>query len=606
MKTNQFLPTEQRQIQVALTEMFGEQNQLFFDDITPLLTRRELVGGEVLFKQGDVGNSMFVVLNGRLQVVEHLTNDPTEGGQSYRILGEMVRGEIVGEMALLTNEPRSASVVALRDTFLVEIPKLVFEEVAFRYPQAFLFLTQKIIQRLKRKEITHIKKMQIVVIVPLQAHLSANFITKYLQSEFPKNTTLSILNQDFESQKSPQIFTHHLNDLTKQYDFLLLEGHFLPDEWTQKALRQADLILWVADAKALPNKSPTEQWFYDLPREYNYHTQQHLILLQTQGKNPKNTEKWLALRPDIALHHHIRPYEEKDWARLARFVSGTAVGWVLAGGGARGFAHLGVFKALTEGGIPLDLVGGTSMGAIMGGIFAQLRPFEEMFELSRQVAKQNPTNGDLNPLPFISLLRGKKLNKILKHTFEDTHIEDLWLNLFCMSSSLTRACEVVHRRGVVREAIGASSAIPGIFPPSVQGNELLVDGGLFNNFPADVMRRMGVGKVLGVDMLTEQNFTVEIGNSLKNNRLPNGWEFLKANFWRQKKYQMPNLLSILARSSLLYSEQRNRELVKETDFYLPLDMGNIGLLDWYRFEEIFEKGYQQTKNWLSQNDLNLK
>jgi NTE family protein len=517
----------------------------------------------------------------------------------------MVRGELVGEMALLTNEPRSASVVALRDTLLVEIPKIIFEEVAFRYPQAFLFLTQKIIQRLKRKEFTQIKKTQIIVIVPLQAHLKFDSITKYLQYELPKNTTSTVLAQDFEHNESSEVFTHHLNDLTQNYDFLLLEGHFLPDEWTQKALRQADLILWVADAKASSDKSPTEQWFHALPREYDYNTKQHLILLQTQGKMPQNTSKWLTPRPNIALHHHIRPYEASDWARLARFVSGTAVGWVLAGGGARGFAHLGVFKALTEGGVPLDLVGGTSMGAIMGGIFAQLRTFDDMLALSRQVAKQNPTSGDLNPLPFISLLRGKKLHKILKHTFGDMHIEDLWLNLFCVSSSLSRACEVVHRRGILHEVIKASSAIPGIFPPVIHKNELLVDGGIFNNFPADVMRRMGVGKVLGIDMLTEQSFTLEVGKSLKNNALPNGWDFLKASFWRQKKHQTPNLLSILARSSLLYSEQRNRDLIKETDYYIPLDMGNIGLLDWYRFEEIFEKGYQQTKTWLNQHDLDL-
>ena len=163
---------------------------------------------------------------------------------------------------------------------------------------------------------------------------------------------------------------------------------------------------------------------------------------------PRGTARWLEQR-DFDRHYHVRADEPGDLARLARVLTGNAVGLVLGGGGARGFAHIGVLRALRELGVPVDLVGGTSIGAIIGAQIATGLGASEIQEAGREQSTSlfDPT------LPIVSLSSGRRLGARLLDTFGGLEIEDLPIPFFCVSTNLTEASEVIHRRGALTSAI---------------------------------------------------------------------------------------------------------------------------------------------------------
>ena len=218
---------------------------------------------------------------------------------------------------------------------------------------------------------------------------------------------------------------------------------------------------------------------------------EELVLLHPgTAQRPSGTAGWLAKR-DLHAHHHVRLGDQTHMQRLARRLAGRALGLVLSGGGARGFAHVGVLRAMEELGIEIDLIGGTSMGALVGGQYARGLGLHESLELNRRFA--NPKQLFDYTLPLTSLMASRKLTRVMMGTYGDVRIEDLWRPFFCVSSNLTRAEAIIHRSGPLWEAVRASIAIPGIFTPILRGGDVLVDGGVMNNFPVDVMVRLCEG-----------------------------------------------------------------------------------------------------------------
>src|SRR5262249_17605392 len=161
-----------------------------------------------------------------------------------------------------------------------------------------------------------------------------------------------------------------------------------------------------------------------------------LLLLHPSG-GAQNLPEHFAVRSGVfESHHHVRSGNIADIQRLSRFIAGRAVGIVLAGGGARGFAHIGILKALMESGVPFDHLGGTSMGAIIAAGMAAEWTIEELTERVRAAfVEVNPLSD--YTLPLIALVRGKKVSNLLRENFGDVRIEELPKPFFCVSSDLT-------------------------------------------------------------------------------------------------------------------------------------------------------------------------
>jgi len=585
--SNRFL---ENRLRTAIFERFGDLEPAALQAVASLFDWVEVPGGRHLFRQGDDGDSMYVLASGRLQVLLRRTSGVVE------TLDHITPGETVGEMALITGEPRTADIVAMRDSVLARLSKANFEVLAEQYPRVLMHISRNIIERLQNRNKTKQAPKRIINIclLPITGGANAQATARQICSSLTAHGSVLLLDSDYVNQalRRPNIANavrderagyHDLASWIEEQESSHRFVVYLPDpgdtEWTRRCLRQADEILLLADAHAPPDLHLFERQYLRGDKRITS-AGQRLVLLHPPGEaSPKGTRAWLAKR-DLLFYHHLKTDGKQGFDRLARFLSGNAIGLVFSGGAAKGFAHIGVYRALQEAGIVVDIIGGTSIGAVMGAMAAQGWSGEEMRSHCRRVFRTNPTS-DFNWIPWISIFKGKKLNRLLRENFGDQQIEDCWLNFFCVSCNLTKIHPHVHRSGGLLDAIRASISIPGVFPPHEFQNDLHVDGGVFNNLPVDVMSQSGVGTMIAVDLQTY--------------RAHDGSE----HWGGSGKRRLPNLLFVVMESTMLSGRRRTMDNKKEVDLYFNPPLRGFSLIDWGKFEIIENIGYIHAKEVLA-------
>jgi predicted acylesterase/phospholipase RssA len=306
---------------------------------------------------------------------------------------------------------------------------------------------------------------------------------------------------------------------------------------------------------------------------------------------PAGTARWLAGRSADGCIH-VRDGRAADYARLARILTGRAIAVVLSGGGAKGFAHIGVLRALEERGIPVDMIGGTSMGSIIAAAYAMgISPDEITATSKRLFARYRPFKE--YTLPLVSVLRGRRLDRMLQEQLGPTQIEDLWIGYVCVSADLTAAEARVHTSGSLFTAVRASISIPGILPPVVVGDRLLVDGGVVNNLPGDVMRSLSRGTLIGVDVAPQRD--VEVPGGLAS--YPSSWQVLWSRIWPfGTRSKIPAIPQILFRTTMLGSIHRINTVKAITDFYLRPPVEEFGMLEFDAIDRIVDAGYRYARD----------
>ena len=580
-----------------LATVFGELDTQALDLLREHLRWVEVAGGQTLMAQGEPGDSMYISVSGRLRAYV-----AQEDG-SPRMVREMSRGQVVGEMSLFNDEPRSATVIAIRDSVLVRLDKPQFQALIAQSAQISVALTRQIIRRLKTEHQPRPFAAPVTIgLLPITGSVSSLGFAQDLAAQLQAfgrvrvldgNTVAAELGEAVDDRAEMNRRTSLLLDeIEAAHDFVLLLADDSPTDWTRRCSRHSDELLLLANAGEPPLVHATETECL-VNRPARTEAAEILVLLHApELLCPSGTAQWLARRP-VTDHLHIRPGLARDMARLARFEARTGVGLVLAGGGARGFAHLGVLRALQEQGIEIDFVGGTSMGSLMGLLVASDRPLPELMKLTREVFRGNPT-GDFNLIPLVSLIKGRRMRTMLSEAVrtllgDDADIEDLWKNYFCVATNYSQAREDALRSGKLRQAVLASIAIPGAFPPVVRDGDLLCDGGTFNNFPVDAMRaRRGVGTVIGVDLSLGKPRRIEF------DEVPGTWTLLRDRLRPRKarRYRMPSLMNYLLNVTILYSVSRRAAAKLMTDIYFNPPLERVGLLDWGRFDQIVKQGYE--------------
>lgn len=588
--------------------LLSQHLRTFLGDIEPAamallrdrLTWVEIAGGQTLIEQGAPGDSMYISVSGRLRAY---VND--EDGVP-RMVREMGRGQIIGEMSLYTDEPRSASVVAIRDSVLVRLEKAHFAELLASSSQVSMALTRQIIRRLQTQHDRNPVPLPVTItLLGVSDGIDLlGFAAKLAAPLSGKGRVIVIDSSALDAALGPgaangqasdaalnRRISMHLDDIESEHEFVLLLGDATPSEWTRRCCRHGDELLLLADATQVPVLHPIEtDWLRHRPPRAE--AAEILVLLHpADTRCPRGTSAWLARRP-VTEHVHIRPELERDMARLARIESRSAVGLVLAGGGARGFAHLGVYRAMQERGIEVDFVGGTSIGAVMAALVATDQPLEQAMDITRRSFKVNPT-GDFNWLPLLSLISGRRLARLIAQALHDllgfsADIEDLWKNYYCIATNYSQAREQALRHGSLPKALQASTAIPGALPPTILDGDLLCDGGTFNNFPVDVMRNLrGVGTVIGVDLNFKKSRRMTFDD------VPGTWALLcdRLRPRHKRRYKLPTMASYLMNVTILYSMSRQRHAKAMTDLYFNPPLDRVGLLEWKRFDQIVQQGY---------------
>jgi NTE family protein len=563
---------------------------LSFEEATELAkeaVQREIKAGEVLVKRGDVGEHLYIVVAGRFRVY---LDDPVERESK---IDDVLSGEVIGELALITGDRRAATIHAVRDSLILVVTKSSFERVTAQCPRLLVEIARAEIERLHR--VQHTKKSsrqpsEAIALLPAGGNLGVleAFAGRLVQSLSRFGPVLHVKSdQNFDSDSSAK--------LEQDYRFILYQADAFLNPWNSRCVRQADRVIFVADGNADPGLNSVESEFdqtcgtYASPRR-------DLVLLQT-SRERASAIPWLQFR-SVDMHHHVRKENQEDFARLTRFVAGEATGLVLSGGGARGFAHIGVVQALIEAGIPIDIVGGTSMGALIAAMIAFEMSPEQMRQACRKIFVERGI-WDLT-LPIVALVAAKRITLSLQELFHDTQIENLTRNNFCVTTNLSRGDVCVHQRGSLVHWVKASLSIPGIAPPVICNGDLLYDGGILNNLPVDIMRRLGPGRVIAVNV-----------GSLFDARLVNvpseacsAWKILsnKMNPFAER-IRYPDIFHVLYRSSMLNCLRST--VVAQTKASLVIDpqVSQFGLFEWKAIDQIIEAGLHRTRDLLAKSSL---
>jgi CRP-like cAMP-binding protein len=375
-----------QQLRAVLPRLFGNLDCAMTDQIESHTEWVHLKSGEMLYRQGEEGNSFCIVINGRLAAMVK-GKDGIE-----RKVGDITPGECVGEMSMLTGESRTAGILAMRDTELILFSKEAFRQIIKLYPQIMMSITQLITSRLSRVLSSQNAECTVtnIAIVPIHAELSVkDFSRQLIEALSPHGSTLYLNQKRIDKflgiRGSAQTTADNpyninlegwLDQQETNHRFVIYEADFYNSPWSERCLRQSDFIFVLADEE----KSPS------LGRHRHYlekHNQESaipysLVLChQNREKLPVNTGKWKSLL-SFDNHHHVVSNCRKDFERLARFLTGQTFGLVLGGGGARGLAHIGVLRALEEAEIPVDIICGTSIGAVISSLYAMGYSIEEL------------------------------------------------------------------------------------------------------------------------------------------------------------------------------------------------------------------------------------
>jgi NTE family protein len=565
--------TRRSDLSVVLGELplFKGLDYAFLREIALAAQWLSLPGGAPLFCAGDPSDALYVVLSGCLGVF-------VPGERRNRgFLGRVAAGDTVGEMGLISGRPRNAHVVALRDTELARLPAEEFDRLFRQHPEAILRIARLTVDRLESSQTNRSPRTlgaRTFTVLPQSLEVDGGgFATELVKALSAFGRAELVWNVRAGSHTS-----NWFHRIEAANDYVVYVGEATPGRWSNLCVRQADALLLLARAD-----SAAGTWAaLAKPQEPTMARQRAELIVMHDGELVRHAaSRWLGDLAGVA-HHHVTC--KADITRIARLLTGRGVGLVLSGGGARGFAHIGIVKALREAGIPIDLVGGTSMGAILGAGVAQCWSVEELTERFRESFVDAKPLRDYT-LPFVSLVSGRKVTRLLQRAFGDVTIEDLPLEFFCVSSNLTSGHSEVHRRGELWRWLRASIAIPGVLPPVVHKGEILVDGGTMNNLPVDAMRELGRGPVIGSDVGADRAFTTDLDDV----DVPMPWQIMR---WFREKRHRPNIFQILWRAGMVNATAVTVAHREKTDLLLQPPLAQIDMLNWKGFERAIATGYE--------------
>jgi predicted acylesterase/phospholipase RssA len=522
-------------------------------------------------------------------------------------------------MALLTGAPRSATVYAVRDTDVACIEADDFLWLMEHRPTSLRAISRVMADRLQRHSHVHLpqhRRGTCTAIVALDPSVSLEHLGLQIVARLATMGSVAVLaSSDVDgalghatiAQSADEAPTYlrlsrWLHEREENYRFVLYLADPTWTRWTERCVRQADRILFVANASASSERGEIESRLTDHWQRIRAPRQDLLLLHPADQDRPRGTARWLEGR-DIGMVHHVRHDYAPDLERLARVIGDRAVGLVFGGGGARGFAHLGVLRAMEELGIPVDMIGGSSIGAPVAAPTAQGMDAAAALET---VAHHFRSLLDYT-LPVASILAGHKISASIELGAGGWDIEDLWLPFFCVTTNLTTGASMTHRRGDLARAMRASVSIPGVLPPVAQGSDLLVDGGVLNNLPIDVMRELNpAGPVIAVDVLPQRGprARAEFGLGVS------GWGLAMNRLlpWRLSP-QVPRLGLTIMRSMFVGSDPARTQMLRDglVDLYLNIKASGIGLLQFDKVEKVANIGYEASleplREWLESGGL---
>lgn len=556
--------------------------------LLPQFEKIELKKGQFLFRQGDEPEFLYILLEGKL--IAYL-----EGalGKS-KVIGAINPIETVGELGALSGELRTLSIEVVTNSILLKVKNSLFKELCQEFPPILEEVTKLLVER-------SIKTIKLMAFEKISRTVSVIFpITQKYNPESLKSKISHNINDEELFIQSDGISTEEIITLIRRAESENKHMIIFMQTWN------IDIFEYFRDklVTLFTVAHEDEKVFFN---EFNKHifnslSQYENIRLELVLFHPENsthilnTRKWLQVA-NFALHHHIRKGNASDFKRFIRFLTGKACVLVLGGGGVKGLAHLGVIKALTDQKVPIDAIGGTSIGAAIGACYAATLSYKKTLGYVNKLKNAGIRSVSYTNVtwPVVSIYSSTPGTKAIIEVFENACIEDLLIPYFAISSNLNTNSEEIHRSGLVWEAVRSSVAIPGIFPPVVFNGQLLVDGGLLNNLPVEIMREF-VG----------QNHLIIASSLSKRNQRNDDYNFSPALslrdvlLWKTGfSYQdnvYPHFFEMFLDSLLLGSYASELKNCRQVDILIKPDLADFKILTYSEESEeiLITAGYNET------------
>ena len=557
------------------------------------LVRQDLVRGQLLVAQGGPSDSFFLVLHGALAVRKTGYLEP---------IAELRAGELVGEIGFFADVPRTADVIAIRDTSVLALTRPAYQKLVEEAPAIVEALLAALARRFARETAR---------IAPFPSSPKARTVAlidgglEPVPEVFDRRMREGLAATDAEIIDAARLnamfpgraldaheVTEWLNRLEHTAPLVVYLGGRDASPWARKAIRQADMVVFACRGEAPPGVLTEIEAF-----ACNVHPVAARRLVRVHDKRSgevSGTAAWLARLPAF-MHHHVALEDQIDIDSLVRFLCGRALGFVAAGGGSFGTAHVGIYRAFRERGVMFDIFVGTSVGSAMVAGFAKNleaehleRGTHEIFVRSRSFRR--PT------WPRYSLLDHKAFDRALADQYgSDCRIEDCWRPFAAVATNLSTHNLELIRTGPLWQAVRASSAIPGLLPPFyTPEGAMLVDGCLIDNVPLTSMHQLKSGPNLVVhfgDPAAEM-FDVDYA------ALPGRFELIAAMLTPFRKKLLPaapSAVNVLWRSLVAHQRYDTLPVGPFDTVMRPPSPDGVDVTDFDRHTEIFEMSYRWAK-----------
>ncbi|GAA0488654.1 patatin-like phospholipase family protein [Parasphingorhabdus litoris] len=570
---------------LARHALFDGVSEAALDALESVSTLKPVSGGENLVMQGDDADALYFVESGRFRVVVN----------KVHIVAHIEAGEAVGELAFFAGGKRTADVIATRDSVVLEVSRKAFDEIAHDHPeltQAMLKLvSERLVVATARTASVSTGTPRVIALLPAGTSQLPDGLLSRLAAAFEAvvkdDTPIIAVDQGTSEASDGAAYQAWLAEQEAMGAYVLIDGSG-SSEWSEQVCRNADALVMVANLTGqpgaidpVPNESEQSAMRWIAPQQRTL-----LVVRKTQGHPIAGTAAFIDPR-EPKLHHHMANDSDADFAKVARFLTGRAIGLVLAGGGALGCAHLGVVQALRQADIPIDFIGGASAGAAMGGAIARGMSVEETLDQMEAMFIKAKAMRRLT-LPLYSLLDPTVFDAELRERYGTKDIADQPINFFGVSTNLSTNGLHIHRRGPLWECVRASGSLPTILPPFIDSDgNILVDGGVLDNVPVKVMHGLKTGP----------NIVVSLGDpdeiwrtEVEYEDIRGRWTLMKDVLLRKKREaEFPSIVEIMSRSMVVASRMASKEMLGDEDILVnPPIIPDMQILDWHLGRELAE------------------
>lgn len=585
--------------QLSVVEAFANLSDAELEQLESLLQVQRVSRGEILLRQGELADTLYLVLFGRFQV---------KVAERAAAIAEIGAGKPIGEIGFFAGGLRTATVVAVRDSLVLRLKREDFEALCARVPDIWATITATLASRLAQmttaEQAMEMSRPRTIAICHAGEKPLSDDVLERLKSVFLRRSrcyflSSSALKARFKTdQPADDDVTRWLNEEEAKLDYLVFVADQELTDWSARAIRQGDLVLFLGMHGPQPEAGPVplnplERFCQGIHEPAS----QRLVLVHEAGRTISGTDRWLANRP-VAMHHHVAAGSLGDYERLFRFINGDATGLVACGGGAFCAAHVGVFKALLESGLEFDIMGGTSGGAAMAGALAL---GVEPDEIDRRTHDIFVVNGALRRAtwPRYSLLDHTVFDRCLAEHYTEALIEDLRVPYFAMSTNLSGNGLHCHRTGSLWRAIRASSAIPGLLPPVYTSDgDALVDGSLLDNVPVRQMCQLKQGPNVIINFEPPEFHTAGVDYA----SLPSRGRIVRSllfPYLSRPLPRAPSAGSILMRSLTVNRPDFRQHVCDDDLVVVPPIPKDVSILDWQHHSRLMQLAYEHTLDQVS-------